>query len=240
MNHHRKMIELLRATAEGEQLLALPGMVLNSGMDTVARSDIYVLGFNPGGDPENFACVEQNILSSPMGPFSGFNEKWGCAAGQHRHQIAVKKYLAALGVVDICTVPASNAYFLASSGVNELKAATKQHRPGGLIPLFKACWPVHEYLLSVIKPKVILCLGNGEGLEDSSFAAVRSLFPSRSGSSPSHESYRLGKWFVTKATFSNDQDVLWFGVPHPSRFYATDALCATLWEQADLVGISRP
>lgn len=82
--------------------------------------------------------------------------------------------------------------------------------------LFEACWLVHVWLLEIVRPRVILCLGNDEGL--SPYALLR-----RSSSvqvlSSENRAYRTGKYFRARIQLEQGYfDITAFGVPHPSRF----------------------
>jgi len=118
---------------------------------------------------------------------------------------------------------------------------------GNVAELWKRCWPVHQYFLSVVRPRVILCLGNGDV---SSFSLVRA----KCISTPAVgwcgvESSRDGKWFrgelpvpekasePTLPEKAGELRCVVVGAPHPSWFPVTDRFKAFLRDLA--AGIAK-
>ena len=226
--------EWLAGSDAGRRLLSLPGHVLNSGWDTVAPGEVYVLGLNPGGLPERAPTVDAQLRATPSGPRSAYDECWNCPAGTHPHQRRVKRYLQALGIERPAAVLASNVYFPTTRDAAALvKLARSQF--GGLDLLGQACWQVHARLLEMVRPRVLLCLGNSE--RRSALSAVLARTPARMVRKPNFSNFRAGKFFVADMTHAPERPTLVFGVPHPSRLPATDAVLDALRHEAGLVGL---
>jgi uracil-DNA glycosylase len=134
------------------------------------------------------------------------------AAGQSPHQRRVRQIAEMLGL-NIRDVFATNAVFL--------RSIVAEHIP---IPeLFDECWPVHQRFLSIVKPSLVLCLGNGDG---SSFCLLRTKAIALPPVTEIGAGFRDGRFY--DATFRvNDGTTLGcrvLGLPHPSRFVLSAAL----------------
>ena len=124
------------------------------------RSPLYVLGLNPGGDPdlqrdETIAADIAQFRSQPANWSAYRDESWrGKAPGSHGMQPRVLHMMRRLGLQPH-EVPASNVVFVRSATEAELnfeKAA-----------LLKACWPVHEAVIDALQCRTVLCFGGTAG-----------------------------------------------------------------------------
>jgi hypothetical protein len=144
------------------------GQSLYSGIDTLTRGKFYFLGFNPRTDDANVQLRHERFDRTNWSAYTQqcwTHENCTCPRiGEDRHQKNVRRIMCELGLKPEETF-ATNLIFVESRGVKEIKAD----------PLFKtyleACWRVHQKMLAEIKPKYIMCLGNGE--RDSAFSSVR-------------------------------------------------------------------
>ena len=139
------------------------GDVLYNGWDTLRPSNgLYIMGFNPGGDPTQIeTSVVESLEKLNDNHCSYKDECWGkscpkdCRNKEHfgikPHQKRVK-HLAKVFGYEVEEVFAANAIFIRSKTQGHL-----QKNPD----LFKKCWLIHQLFLSIVKPRVILCLGNG-------------------------------------------------------------------------------
>jgi len=115
----------------------------------------------------------------------------------------------------------ANAIFVESPEAKDLQDADR---------LWQKCWRVHQKFLALVRPKWIICLGNGE--ERSSFQLMkqRAAVPTQTvrHCDPKYRPYyRTGKWFHTSFLDIRDTSPLnvnVLGVPHPSRFTILDGL----------------
>lgn len=125
-------------------------------------SDIYILGLNPGGDPEDPSCgtisAHMNAsLTRSSDVWSEYaDEAWksGYAAGEMPHQKRVCHLAKELGL-SIRDIPASNVVFVRTSNESSLKKEKEA--------LLQACWPVHEAVIGRLGIKAILCFGKTAG-----------------------------------------------------------------------------
>jgi hypothetical protein len=145
-----------------QQLRSLSGSVFYSGRHAFsARSDLYVLGVNPGGDPEahDTETVDshtQCVLTTFADDWSAYrDESWkGAAPGTHGMAPRVLHLFAELGV-NPGSVPCSNLIFERSRREADLidKLPTLADR----------CWPFHAYAIEMLQPRVVLCFGKTVG-----------------------------------------------------------------------------
>lgn len=159
------------------------GAVLYNGWDTLrSNNGLYIMGFNPGGDPDKIKTSVMESLEISDNYCSYWDECWrkSCQEdckehrGGSRHQERVRSLAQVLGC-DIRETPAVNAVFLRSKNQNDLDASWE---------LFKKCWPVHEVFLGIARPSIILCLGNGE--PRSAFTFLRKKLAPQTQSSSDH------------------------------------------------------
>jgi hypothetical protein len=129
------------------------GVVLYSSPRTLKPGEAYLLGINPGSDPD--ALDDPDIGAHLNGlPATDKNSyldaEWDRGRpGQDKFQRRVVWLLWGLGL-DPREVCSSNLIFKRSSGQNDSGYPETAHR----------CWPVHQRILRAVQPKLIICLGN--------------------------------------------------------------------------------
>ena len=239
--------ELLRRL-QRNGLAAERGAVFLSGKSSLTPGELYVMGFNPGGDPKRGLSIEQQFadfdLFKDFDRFSSFEDEcWysscdgqvrqhfldgerqcsrsPCRKGQRRDQLMIKEVVGLLAPMlgikaDLKSIFATNAIFVTSSTVAALE---------NRIELWRKCWPIHQYLLSIVRPKAILCLGYQDGYAESAFGllsresnAVAVSGASRSG--PRNRSYALIRYFRASLPMeeSDPLNCIVIGVPHHARY----------------------
>jgi len=150
------MIAELNSLLEETGLSDVSGKLLYSGADTLRAGELYVLGFNPGGDAENGYMTVSEHLKNLKPAFNEYLDgRWGKPgeekpAGSKILQRRVNWMLKQLDY-DTRQVCASNLIFARSRHIQNLT--------GNLELLVEACWPVHEFIIRTVKPKAIIALG---------------------------------------------------------------------------------
>ena len=138
------------------------GKVFYSGRRAFeSQSGLYVLGVNPGGDPqeqsdETVSSHTNSVLHSEPENWSAYrDESWGGRPpGTVRMQPRMLHLFRRLGV-DPGEVPASNVVFVRSGRKANLK--------GDFSQLAMECWPFHQAVVQQLGVRVILCLGQDPG-----------------------------------------------------------------------------
>lgn len=201
------------------------GWVIYSGLDTLAQGDYYFMGYNPRTDPANKPLLETTNNALDWSAYTQQCWKKSCQPPcQHMDAGRLKmrephqnRVIELAGLLD--TKPerifSANAIFVESPEAKDLQDADR---------LWQKCWRVHQKFLALVRPKWIICLGNGE--ERSSFQLMkqRAGVPTQNvhHCDPKYRPYyRTGKWFHTSSLDIRDTsplDVNVLGVPHPSRF----------------------
>jgi hypothetical protein len=140
-----------------------PGRLLYSGVGTLCPGQLYMMGDNPGCDPEAEGDSPREHLEALLNKPSDWNEYvsglWkprglAYSPGEAGMQKRVRGLLACLGL-PVETVCASNLIFVRSQVVDGLGNREEQTL------LAQQCWPVHEYMLELVRPKAILSIGKG-------------------------------------------------------------------------------
>lgn len=185
-------------------LLGEPGGVLYSSHETLQPGDVYLLGFNPGGSGNRpLGESIDSMLSYSDNAY--IDECWANGvgtweAGKSPLQERICWLLTSMGLNprEVC---AANLIFLQSrnaSGIN--------------YSLAKRCWVVHEAILKVVKPKLILAFGNSNV---SPYAYLRAMFGGEEESMPAGH----GSWLIKRFRCEIDGRPTYIvGLPHLSRY----------------------
>lgn len=134
-----------------------PGRLLFSGMDTIRPGDLYIMGMNPGG---------AFTPNPPLGETIGFTlvearDKWSYLEDSPETLAAevlqerVKGVLQGLGRAPNTTL-ITNAVFVRAGDKDAFKADSLDFWKLWWNP----CWPIHQVLLGVVRPKLVVCFGN--------------------------------------------------------------------------------
>jgi len=185
-------------------VLGESGGILYSSHETLKPGNVYLLGFNPGGAGGN--PVEQSINTMLTNTANSYlDENWEnhsgvWANGEAPLQKRVQWVLESLGLNprDVC---ASNLIFLQSREAADISFS-----------LAEKCWPVHEVILSIVKPKLIIAFGNSEV---SPYGYLHSMFGGKEEYLPSGHGNWSVKGFSCKI---NGHPLYVAGLPHLSRY----------------------
>lgn len=137
-----------------KHLLNAHGEVIYSSHETIRPGPLYLLGLNPGGD--GFITIGEHIdgmLSRTTNAFIddrfSSGNRW-IPAGEAPLQKRVRWLLTNLGLrpEEVCS---SNLIF-----------KTSRSSDGVSFGLAGICWPFHEAMIDIIRPKILLVFGNGE------------------------------------------------------------------------------
>ena len=189
------------------------GHVLYSSAETLCPGKIYLLGHNPGGSPEGREdeSIENSLHNLAEKKTNEYlDDSWNhLAPGEAVLQKRVRWLLEQLNM-DVREVCASNLIF--SRSVDAKSSNFKD--------MANLCWPVHEYILRTVKPKMILAFGNSK--ESPFFFLQEKLGVDDDKIIPPHGSGHGsgdGEW-KCKA-FNTPNGMVIVGLPHLSR-YAID------------------
>ena len=126
-------------------------------------SDLYILGVNPGGNPDEYhhETVESHtqwVLGKSPENWSAYrDESWGtsgAAAGSRRMQPRILHFFGRLNV-NPGEVPASNVVFARSSDKETFK--------GNYTQMASDCWRLHQAVIDRLGVRIVVCLGNDTG-----------------------------------------------------------------------------
>lgn len=238
----RKNVLFLRENGHqqlaGEMQRLMYGIFYNDPRHTLRRGKVYLIGLNPGGgsDGFDFSQEKDNIESmewwrrqSPKGGkcYSAYiDEEWGSGPGNTPHQSNVRKVLHAVTEGeseedDTRSAFAANLCFYRTPSANDLYAYPNWP------DLVKECWGFHQRFLSIVRPEMIVCNGNGESF--SAFSEVRRQFGVETNQAEPVNRRRSLKWFRGTLPVEGGGEVLVVGVPHLSQPYASiDDICSAI------------
>lgn len=190
---------------------------LYSSGATLAPGKYYLLGYNPGGDPnvieqpfhDEVVTWENNTANAYL------DEKWrkGEYEGQAPYQLNVQALCSAVGV-DVREVCATNWFFVRSLSAAQLKGCTPE--------MF---FPVHQTIMEIIQPEVVFAVGLN------TYRIIKRFFQfEQTGSFPSGH----GSWpcLVAQRQYRQKLQKL-IGFPHFSRYalrYHDDVLSRVVQE----------
>lgn len=128
------------------------GRVLYSAAATLRPGSIYLLGLNPGGDPAKHPdTLAESLRELPSRTLNAYlDESWsgqavGCSRLQHRVCWLIQQL--GFNMREVC---AANLIFIRSS----------DSTGSGYPKLAELCWPVHERILRIVRPKAVVVFGN--------------------------------------------------------------------------------
>ena len=137
------------------ELYAASGKAFHTGRWAFSgKRDLYVLGLNPGGDPEDGS---ETVASNAEFVRCGAPENWsalldqswrGCQPGEAPLQRELRSILGRVGL-DPRELPFSDVVFARSRQANQL--ADKER-------LMELCWPFHRAVIRGLRIRVVLCL----------------------------------------------------------------------------------
>lgn len=192
-------------------ILAQSGAVLYSSVETLCPGSLYILGLNPGG--KTGQTIAECLQSLPR--FRGneyLDEDWSSdkrsyPKGGHPLQRHLAHLIGELGQ-DLRGICASNLIFTRSSdqyGADYLQNAG-------------VCWPVHELILSIVRPSVLLVFGNGD-ISPYAYLRQRHFDSHRIVPEETKEDAQFRNW-QCKAfrTTVGSISFLVLGLPHLSRY----------------------
>ena len=145
-------------------VMDMSGKVFYSGRQAFgSESNLYILGVNPGGSPEEYPqetvrSHTQWVLQSSPDDWSEYRDaSWGTAGaapGTQGMQPRVLHMLRRLGV-NPGEVPASNVIFARSARKATLKGNYNQ--------MATDCWAFHRAVIEELDVRLIVCLGSDAG-----------------------------------------------------------------------------
>lgn len=185
------------------------GAILYSGHQTLRQGEVYFMGLNPGGVSGTGPKLKEGIEASLTRTNNAYLVPWDNAhvdetgQGETPLQRRVQWLFAQLGLSlphTLCT----NLVFMQSQNDQGIQWQDAMD-----------CWPVHEAMLSLVKPELILVYGN------SGFSPYGFLHAQYGGEvkmkCSGHGSWNL-KAFKTRI---QDREVAVVGLPHLSRYDPT-------------------
>lgn len=200
------------------------GEVLYSSIETIKKGDIYLMGTNPGGgdiitikeDLELLYKFNEDEYKSRKQKtnYNGyFDDNWqngnnkSIEAGVDTLQIKMKNLFERINynLRDVCS---TNLIFFTTQDVNKIKSELNM--------TFKEaadiCWPVHEKLLKIISPRIVISFGNSDN--DSPYSYLKRKFNiSIQDIDKIYLGY--GKYYFKIFRFEN---ITYIFMPHLSRF----------------------
>ena len=144
-----------------ESLMDISGRVFYSGRQAFeSRSDMYILGINPGGDhgvysEETVRRHTDAVLNSFDNNWSAYrDESWaGAPPGSNGLQPSLLRLFQGLER-DPGKVPASNLVFVRSKDVAQLDRLYKEQSEINAV-----CWPFHQAVIEKLGVRVLVCFG---------------------------------------------------------------------------------
>lgn len=220
-------LQALREVAQARlgDLLDHEGTVLYSGVQTLVPGNLYILGVNPGGGPGVFEgyTIRPSLQELPEWRGNRYLQAWGrWAPTQHPLQRHLR-WLIEKGIgCDLTGVCASNLIFVTS----------RNERAAGYPEFARICWPIHERILQIVQPRLLIVYGK-VSLQWLSQDLDGENDVERLGSIPS--GHRSWKCTAIRRPLAGQSRVV-VGLPHLSRYDAKGKSWVVDWIKGFLVG----
>lgn len=215
MNHTEFTDRVTRILNQGNLPVDTNGAILYTTFDTVRKGDYYIIGLNPGGNPNqpndkyplySDMTFEKSLKICKHPKYNEYDESWIVGRPQMPLQRNIKylaeKFLHKESIEICCT--------------NLIFKVTKD--ADGLSPVFdelaNLCWNVHKILLDIIQPRIIIAFGNQDKLSPFHFLRQKANFPQIQERTANHGKYRIKNF--TGIIEGRTTHVL--GLPHLSRY----------------------
>lgn len=182
-------------------LLDKTGTILYSSHETLQPGDIYLIGLNPGGNGgpslgENITKMLTRTENAYLDEAWGEYDKMGEAPLQKRIQWVLQVLEA-----DLREVLATNLIFAQSRNDKGVTPSQAQQ-----------CWPVHEAMLEIVRPSLIVAFGNSAW---SPYGFIHALF----GGEQEYQRAEHGDWNLKRfQTTIGGRETTVIGLPHMSIY----------------------
>jgi hypothetical protein len=228
-----------------EHFYRKPGAVLASSASTLTPAHAYIMGINPGGDPRRITTPIIDLLAPIDGTSAYTHDCWqpncddpekcshigpnGAVLSDSlvKHQKNMIALAEALGATP-STILSANAIFGRSSRIGRLRDESGH----SIKEWWEVCWPVHQEMLSIVRPKIIVTLGYG--VASSAFGLLHAQ-AGRPTWRPFDDEGPRGGW-IFEACLSlpakGTLETSVIGVPHPSYHAPSPKLLKMLREIA--------
>lgn len=202
MSHKEKIRSLLNP-----ELLEKSGSIIYSDYSSLKKNDFYILGTNPGGEPNDYKChtIGHQLEESTIINNAYYEKNWTEGDGKHRLQENIKTLEREI---------IHNYYF----ATNLIFQRTHNTRNIDIHVFAEKFWKVHEYFLLQIKPKVIIAFGNSYN-SAYGYLKVKANIADEEKFDSGHGKWKIKYFFSDFVRFvSNLENVLVIGFPHLSRY----------------------
>jgi hypothetical protein len=194
-----------------ESYLARPGCVLYSAPTTLTRGRFYILGLNPGGDESNETVGSSldALLIRDASRNRYLDDPWEyrgkeMAPGKHPLQARLREFARDYLCVDLAAICASNLIFFQSKNDRIINL----HHDG------RDSWPVHQLILGIVRPSLILTIGNGP---KSAFEFIRVAHGMTANWRPVNRAVAVKTFEAELETSEGALTTRVLGLPHLSR-----------------------
>ena len=177
------------------------GTILYSSHDTLQPGKIYLMGLNPGGS--GGSSLRDNVTKMLTKTENAYlDEAWGeyDQMGEAPLQKRIQWVLTTLGA-DTRDIFATNLIFVQSRDDKGVTLSQAQQ-----------CWPVHEAMLEIVQPSLIVAFGNSDW---SPYGFIHALF----GGEQEYQRAEHGDWNLKRfQTTIGGRKTTVIGLPHLSRY----------------------
>lgn len=196
------------------------GAVLYSTQESLHKAPALIFATNPGGDPERLSGADYAIGNRVFASRHELTFGWKPDGSYTPLQKRVRGLLSdMLGLDDVAAIPYTNLIFQRTANTSGLDWS-----------LADKCWAVNKLILDLVRPHLIITIGNGRG--NSPYAYLRQALQADSEqTAPSG----FGNYQLRYATArQHDARVGLLGLPHLSRYPITNSAyqSAQRWVQA--------
>ena len=186
------------------------GAILYSGIETLQKGEYYLLGINPGGSGGN--SLAEHIDHLPNQNENAYlDEDWISPSGNNPEFFGKAPYQKRVQWLLESLEQATRNVF--ASNLNFFRTPNVQ---GITMDEATLCWNVHELMLDIVKPHVILSIGNADDPAKSAYAFIKHRYGGQvlETINAKHAKYSIKILAIQR----NGSSILVIGFPHFSRY----------------------
>lgn len=206
ISNAERLLTVLRCHFTNAEL-AQSGAILYSTESALREAPVIVFGTNPGGASEEYTDAVHLIGNAVFSTQHELTIGWRSDGTYTPLQTRLRSLLGdLLGIDDLASILYTNLIFQRTANISKLDWS-----------LADKCWPVNELILGIVRPRLVICIGNAR--RNSPYAYLKKIFK---GDAEQSAPANFGRYQLRYAAARQKGGTVGLlGLPHLSRYPIT-------------------